>query len=81
MMVAEIYFVMMLTLHGLDEVWNCYHPRKFPSKKYMVCQWSEEDIFKDKNGDYHPYFKSDKDNYFKRKARIIYWRRKQQGKE
>ena len=50
MTVAEMYFIMMFTLHSVDEVWNCYNPRKFPSKKYMVCQWTEEDISNSSTG-------------------------------
>ena len=47
----------------------------------MVCDWEEDDMFKDKNGDYHPHLKSDNDNYFERKSRIRYWKKKRQDRE
>ena len=81
MIVFHIYLSLVFSLHTIDEIWNCENPRKYPKKNYMVCNWEEEDIFKDKAGNYHPHPKVKEDNYFERKARIRYWRKKRQGKE
>jgi len=77
----DIYLSLILTLQVVDECWNCNNPRKYPKKKYIVCQWDDKDIFKDNNGNFHPYPEAKEDNYFERKARIKYWQKKHQGKE
>ena len=81
MIVAHFYLALMFTLHSIDEACNCSHPRKFPGKNYMVCDWEEDDMFKDKNGKFHPHLKSDNDNYFERKSRTRYWQKKRQDRE
>ena len=77
----DIYLSLILTLQVVDECWNCNNPRKYPKKKYIVCQWDDKDIFKDNKGNFHPYPEAKEDNYFERKARIKYWQKKHQGKE
>jgi len=81
MTVFHMYITLMIFLHSVEEIWNCSNPRKFPKKNYIVCDWNENDIYKDNNGKYHPYPKAQEDNYFERRARIKYWQKKRQDKK
>ena len=81
MILLDLYVGMTFTFHIVEEYWNCSNPRKYPKKKYIVCQWDEEDLFEDNKGSFHPYPEAQEDNYFERKARIRYWQRNHPGKE
>ena len=77
----SFYIPLVLSLHIYHEKWNCDHPRKYPKGTYFVCQWDENDIYKNKKGEYLPYRYAKADNYFERKARNKFWQRRHQGKE
>ena len=76
----SIYIPFILSLHMFHEKWNCDKPRKFPKGYYSVCEWDEHDIYKDADGEYHPYPRAKEDNYFERKARIRYWQKRQRDR-
>jgi hypothetical protein len=77
----SIYIPLIFTLHTTHEIYNINNPRINPKGYYILCQWEEDDFFTDKNGVSRPYLRAKADKYFKRKARVKYWLRKQQGKE
>ena len=75
----EIYLMIVLPLHALDEAYNCNNiPTTADSKEmHMVCNWTEDDYewYTTENGriSYRLKQYSQTDNYFERRARNKYW--------
>jgi len=75
----EIYLMIVLPLHALDEAYNC---NNIPTsgdyeEMYMVCNWTEDDYEYIVNKDGRLYYRlkqySQADNYFERRARNKHW--------
>jgi microcystin degradation protein MlrC len=77
----SIYVPLIFTLHASHELYNFNNPRIDPRGTYVLLQWETDDFYADVNNIHRPYLKAKADNYFKRKARIKYWQRKQLGRE
>ena len=65
----------MISLHTIDEIWNCKNPRLKPNKDYMVCEWNENDFYKALDGNHYLYPKAQEDNIFERRTRKKVWRK------
>ena len=81
----EIYLMIILPLHAIDEAYNCNNiPTTADSKEMnLVCNWTEEDYewYIDNNGrmGYRLKQYSQTDNYFEKRARDKYWNNKQEN--
>ena len=75
----EIYFMIILPLHAIDEAYNCNNIPTLADNKemHLVCNWTEEDYewYTDDNGrmGYRLKQSSQTDNYFEKRARDKYW--------
>ena len=75
----EIYFMIILPLHAMDEAYNCNNIPTLADNKemHLVCNWTEEDYEYIITDDGRLYYRlkqySQDDNYFERRARIKHW--------
>ena len=75
----EIYLMIVLPLHALDEAYNCNNiPTTADSKEmHMLCNWTVDDYEYVVNEDGRLYYRlkqySQADNYFERRARNKHW--------
>jgi len=75
----EIYLMIVLPLHALDESYHCNNipTTGNPNDLHLVCNWTDEDYewYETDNGriSYRLKQYSETDNYFERKARNKYW--------
>ena len=80
----EIYLMIILPLHAVDEAYNCNNiPISANSKEmHLVCNWTEDDYewYTDDNGrmGYRLKEYSQTDNYFEKRARDKYWNNNKQ---
>ena len=75
----EIYLMIVLPLHALDESYHCNNIPNTgnPNDLHLVCNWTDEDYewYETNDGriSYRLKQYSQTDNYFERKARNKYW--------
>ena len=75
----EIYFMIILPLHAMDEAYNCNNIPTLADNKemHLVCNWTEEDYEYITTEDGRLYYRlkqySQTDNYFERRARNKHW--------
>ena len=75
----EIYLMIRLPLHAIDEAYNCNNIPTLADNKemHLVCNWTEEDYEYIITDDGRLYYRlkqySQDDNYFERRARDKYW--------
>ena len=75
----EIYLMIILPLHAVDEAYNCNNiPISADSKEmHLVCNWTEDDYewYIAESGTMYYRLKqySQDDNYFEKQARNKYW--------
>ena len=81
----EIYLMIVLPLHVMDEVYHC---NNIPytgddNDKHIICNWAEDDYeyFITEEGVLTYQLKKDckDDNYFEKRARDKYWNNKQEN--
>ena len=68
----QIYLSLILVLHPIDEHWNYNNPRPYPSKQYILVNWTKGD-FKMVDGKLTLMKKHMYDPPIKAKARRKYW--------
>ena len=75
----EIYFMIILPLHAIDEAYNCNNIPTLADNKemHLVCNWTEDDYEYIVTEDGRLYYRlkqySQTDNYFERRARNKHW--------
>ena len=75
----EIYLMIILPLHAMDEAYNCNNIPTLADNKemHLVCNWTEEDYEYITTEDGKLYYRlkqySQDDNYFERRARNKHW--------
>ena len=75
----EIYFMIILPLHAMDEAYNCNNIPTLADNKemHLVCNWTEDDYEYIVTEDGRLYYRlkqySQNDNYFERRARNKHW--------
>ena len=75
----EIYFMIILPLHAMDEAYNCNNIPTLADNKemHLVCNWTEDDYEYIVTEDGRLYYRlkqySQTDNYFERRARNKHW--------
>ena len=75
----EIYFMIVLPLHAIDEAYNCNNIPTLADNKemHLVCNWTEDDYEYIVTEDGRLYYRlkqySQTDNYFERRARNKHW--------
>ena len=81
----EIYLMIVLPLHVMDEAYHC---NNIPiagddGDKHIVCNWAEDDYeyYTTEDGKLSYQLKKDckDDNYFEKRARDKYWNNKQEN--
>ena len=78
----ELYLLIVLPLHALDETYHCNNiPLKGNDEdKHIVCNWAEDDYeyFVTEEGALGYQFKRDckDDNKYEKRARDKYWNKK-----
>lgn len=66
--VIKAYTIITFTI-VCDEAWNINNPRPYPSQKYYMMQWEEEDFIKMNDGSYKLRPKRKVDSELKKYAR------------
>lgn len=73
--VAEIYLIIMLLLHPIDEIYTCNNPNLIDMNQHLLCNWTYED-FEKKQGKLILKKQRDVDNVIKAYYRKKYWEKK-----
>ena len=73
--VAEIYLIIMLLLHPIDEIYTCNNPNLIDMNQHLLCNWTNED-FEKKQGKLVLKKQRDVDNVIKAYYRKKYWEKK-----
>ena len=76
-----LYLYIMISIHTVDEIWNCNNPRLEADKKYIVCEWNEKDFYRAVDGYYYLYPEAQEDNPFERRIRNRFWQKILKEKE
>ncbi len=76
------HFIVILVGLGIGEYANCKYPRveEGYSSEGFVCSWEEEDFYVTKTGEYILKEKNIQDSCIEKKARDIYWKKRNQKK-